>query len=60
MAAVNVSGGLRHEWQVRVNYATLAAYNLSVQQLSNALASTLQKGEARSMMTTMRCLCWRF
>src|SRR5437763_485227 len=39
VASVNVSGGLHREWQVRVNYATLAGYDLSVQQLSNALAA---------------------
>ena len=38
ISSVNIQGGLQREIQVRVEYAKLAAYNLSVQQISNALA----------------------
>lgn len=39
VASVNISGGLQRELQVKVDYAKLAAYNVSVQQVSSALAS---------------------
>ncbi len=39
VASVNVTGGLQREIQVHVDYAKLAAYNLSVQQLSDALTA---------------------
>src|SRR5436190_2096418 len=52
VASVNISGGLQRETQVRVEYAKLAAYGLTVQQLSTALTNanvnapvgTLQQG----------------
>jgi hydrophobic/amphiphilic exporter-1 (mainly G- bacteria), HAE1 family len=37
VASVNISGGLQREIQVRVDYAKLAAYQLTVQQLTTAL-----------------------
>ncbi|HZT08234.1 MAG TPA: efflux RND transporter permease subunit [Chloroflexota bacterium] len=37
VASVNLSGGLQREMQVRVDYSKLAAYNLSVQQITDAL-----------------------
>ncbi|HEY3059856.1 MAG TPA: efflux RND transporter permease subunit [Chloroflexota bacterium] len=37
VASVNISGGLQREIQVRVDYAKLAAYQVTVAQLSTAL-----------------------
>lgn len=37
VASVNISGGLQREVQVKVDYAKLAAYQLTVAQLSTAL-----------------------
>ncbi|MBM2811765.1 MAG: putative acriflavin resistance protein [Chloroflexi bacterium] len=39
VAIVNVTGGLQREIQVKVDYAKLAAYNLSVSQISTSLAA---------------------
>ncbi|MDQ3809399.1 MAG: efflux RND transporter permease subunit, partial [Chloroflexota bacterium] len=39
VATVNISGGLQREVQVRVDYARLAAYQVTVQQLQTALTS---------------------
>ncbi len=39
VASVNISGGLQREIQLRVDYARLAAYGLTVQQLSNAITA---------------------
>src|SRR5439155_8256635 len=39
VASVNVQGGLQREIQVRVDYGKLAAYNLSVTQISSALTA---------------------
>ncbi len=39
VASVNISGGLQREIQVRVDYAKLAAYSITVQQLSTALTA---------------------
>jgi len=52
VATVNISGGLQHEIQIRVDYARLNAYGMTVQQLSSALTAanvnapvgTLQQG----------------
>jgi HAE1 family hydrophobic/amphiphilic exporter-1 len=39
VAVVNVSGGLQREIQVRVDYGKLAAYNLNVTQVANAISA---------------------
>ena len=39
VASVNISGGLQREVQVQVNYSKLAAYGLTIQQLSTALVA---------------------
>jgi HAE1 family hydrophobic/amphiphilic exporter-1 len=39
VATVNIQGGLQREIQVKVDYQKLAAYNLTVQQISTALAA---------------------
>src|SRR5438309_2044835 len=39
VATVNISGGLQREIQVKVDYQKLAAYNLTVQQISTALTA---------------------
>ena len=39
VASVNVSGGLQREIQVTVDYARLASYGLTIQQLANALTA---------------------
>ncbi len=39
VASVNISGGLQREIQLRVDYAKLAAYQISVQQLSTAITN---------------------
>src|SRR5206468_2466160 len=39
VATVNISGGLQREVQVRVDYAKLAAYGITVQQLSTAMTN---------------------
>ena len=52
VASVNVSGGLQHEIQIKVDYERLAGYGMTVQQLSSALTAanvnapvgTLQQG----------------
>ncbi|MSQ42526.1 MAG: efflux RND transporter permease subunit, partial [Dehalococcoidia bacterium] len=39
VASVNISGGLQREIQVTVDYARLASYGLTIQQLANALTA---------------------
>jgi hydrophobic/amphiphilic exporter-1 (mainly G- bacteria), HAE1 family len=39
VASVNISGGLQREIQIRVDYAKLAAYQVTVQQLSTAITN---------------------
>jgi HAE1 family hydrophobic/amphiphilic exporter-1 len=39
VATVNISGGLQREVQIRVDYAKLSAYAITVQQLSSALTA---------------------
>ena len=39
VASVNISGGLQREIQIQVDYAKLAAYGLTIQQLSTALVA---------------------
>ena len=39
VASVTISGGLQREVQVTVDYARLASYGLTIQQLSNALVA---------------------
>jgi len=39
VANVNISGGIQREIQVKVDYQRLAAYNLTVQQISTALVA---------------------
>jgi hydrophobic/amphiphilic exporter-1 (mainly G- bacteria), HAE1 family len=39
VANVNISGGIQREIQVKVDYSKLAAYNLTVTQIANALTA---------------------
>ncbi|MSQ29001.1 MAG: efflux RND transporter permease subunit [Dehalococcoidia bacterium] len=39
VASVNISGGLQREIQIQVDYSKLAAYGLTIQQLSTALVA---------------------
>src|SRR5581483_10846369 len=49
VASVNVSGGLVREVEVQVDYAKLAAYNLSVTQVQNATAAANFSSSAGSI-----------
>ena len=40
VASVSISGGLQREIQVQVNYAKLAAYGVTIQQVSTALTNS--------------------
>ncbi len=59
VATVNVSGGLQREIQVKVDYARLAAYNLTVTQVATALAAanvsnTVGSGERGTQLLDIR------
>jgi len=61
VGAVTISGGLQREMQVRVDYAKLAAYNLSVAQLQTALVnanvtSTVGANEAGHQRLNVRAI----
>src|SRR5439155_9775386 len=59
VATVNISGGLQREIQVKVDYQKLAAYNLTVTQISTALvaanvASTVGSADQGSQKLDIR------
>ena len=59
VATVNISGGLQREIQVKVDYQKLAAYNLTVQNVSTALvaanvASTVGSSDQGSQKLDIR------
>src|SRR5579871_194622 len=49
VASVNVSGGLIREVEVQVDYSKLAAYNLSVTQVQNAVSAANYSSSAGSI-----------
>jgi HAE1 family hydrophobic/amphiphilic exporter-1 len=49
VASVNISGGLQREIQVRVDYARLSGYGLSVQQVATALQTANVSAPAGSV-----------